>query len=84
MPCSYSCRSSLARFLLVACLAISSTLKMAAVCSSVTLVFLCQWLNTATLSPADDVHHYINKLPVFMRQWEKEKAVLYLAEVLPP
>jgi hypothetical protein len=45
-----------------------------------------QLLNTATSSPADDVQHYVippklldsicNKLPVFMRQWEKEKAVL--------
>jgi hypothetical protein len=25
-----------------------------------------------------------NKLPVFMRQWEKEKAVLYPVEVPPP
>jgi hypothetical protein len=48
----------------------------------------------ATSSPADNVHHYIisqklldsifNKLPVFMSQWEKEKAVLYLVEVPPP
>jgi hypothetical protein len=51
---------------------------------------MCQRLNTATSSPADDVHHYIipqklldyflNKLPVFMRQWRKEKAVLYPVE----
>jgi hypothetical protein len=47
-------------------------------------IFLCQQVNRATLSPADDVHHYIipqklllkvdsvfNKLPVFMHQWEK-------------
>jgi hypothetical protein len=44
----------------------------------------------ATSSPADDVNHYVipqklldsifNKLPVFMRQWEKEKAVLYPAD----
>jgi hypothetical protein len=57
-------------------------------------VFLCQRLNTATSSPADDVHHYavpeklldsiLNKLPLFMRQWEKEKAVLYPVEVPPP
>jgi hypothetical protein len=56
-------------------------------------VFLCQRLNTATSSPADDVHHYFipqtllesvfNKLPVFMRQCEKEKAVLYPVEVPP-
>jgi hypothetical protein len=25
-----------------------------------------------------------NKLPVFMRHWEKEKAVLYPVEVPPP
>jgi hypothetical protein len=58
------------------------------------VLFLCQRLNTATSSPADDVHHYIipqklldsifNKLPVFMRQREKEKAVLYPVEVSPP
>jgi hypothetical protein len=60
-------------------------------------VFLCQLVNTATSSLADDVHHYIipqgyywpidsifNKLPVFMRQWEKERAVLYPVEVPPP
>jgi hypothetical protein len=51
-------------------------------------------VNTATSSPADDVHHYVipqklldfifNKLPVFMRQWEKEKAVLYAVEFPPP
>jgi hypothetical protein len=45
-------------------------------------------------SPADDVQHYVipemlldsifNKLPVFTRQWEKEKAVLYPVEVPPP
>jgi hypothetical protein len=56
------------------------------------LLFLCQRLNTATSSPPDDVHHYVippklldsifNKLPV--RQWEKEKAVLYPVEVSPP
>jgi hypothetical protein len=44
--------------------------------------------------PADDVHHYgipqnlldsiFSKLPVFMRQWEKEKAVLYPVEFPPP
>jgi hypothetical protein len=48
----------------------------------------------ATSSLADDVYQYIipqklldsifNKLPVFMHQWEKEKAVLYLVEVSPP
>jgi uncharacterized protein (DUF2342 family) len=58
------------------------------------LLFLCQRLNTATSSPADDVHHYVipqnlldfifKKLAVFMRQWKKEKAVLYLVEVPPP
>jgi hypothetical protein len=60
-------------------------------------LFLCQLVNTATSSPADDVHHYVipqsyyrptdsifNKLSVFMHQWEKEKAVLYPVEVLPP
>jgi hypothetical protein len=25
----------------------------------VALLFLCQWVNMATLSPADDVHHYV-------------------------
>jgi hypothetical protein len=54
------------------------------------LIFLRQRLNTATSSPADDVHHYIipqklldsifNELPVSIRQWEKENAVLYLVE----
>jgi hypothetical protein len=58
------------------------------------LIFLCQRLNTATSSPADDVHHYVipqtlldsifNKRPVFMCQCEKEKAVLYPVEVPPP
>jgi hypothetical protein len=58
------------------------------------LLFLCQRLNTATSSPGDYVHHYVilqklldsifNKLPVFMRQWEKEKAALYPIEVPPP
>jgi hypothetical protein len=58
------------------------------------LLFLCQRLHTATSSPADDVHHSLipqklldsifNKLPVLIRQWEKEKAVLYPVEVLPP
>jgi hypothetical protein len=56
-------------------------------------IFSCQRLNPATSSPANYVHHYIipqklldsifNKLPVFMRQWEKEKAVLYPVEVPP-
>jgi hypothetical protein len=58
------------------------------------LLFLCQRVNTATTSPAEYVHHYaipqklvdpiFNKLPVFMRQWEKEKAVLYPVEGPPP
>jgi hypothetical protein len=58
------------------------------------IIFLCQRLNTATSSPADDVHHYgipqmllkstFNKLPVFMRQWEKEKAGLHTVEIPPP
>jgi hypothetical protein len=48
----------------------------------------------ATSLPADDVHNYIipqklldsifNNLPAFIRQWEKEKAVLYPVEVPPP
>jgi hypothetical protein len=48
----------------------------------------------AASSPADGVHHYVipqklldfifNKILVFMRQWEKEKAVLYSVEVPPP
>jgi hypothetical protein len=56
-------------------------------------LFLCQRLNTASSSAADDVNHYVipqklldsifNKFPVFMRQWEK-KAVLYPVEVPPP
>jgi hypothetical protein len=47
----------------------------------------------ATSMPADDEHHYVipqklldsifNKLAVFMCQWEKQKAVLYLVEVPP-
>jgi hypothetical protein len=51
-------------------------------------------VNTDTSSPADDVHHYVipqklldsifNKLPVFIRQWEKENAILYPVEVPPP
>jgi hypothetical protein len=51
-------------------------------------------LNTAISSPANDVQHYVipenlldsifNKLPVFMRQWEEEKAILYPVEVPPP
>jgi hypothetical protein len=59
-----------------------------------TYLFLCQRLNTATSSPADDEHHYVipqklldsilNKLPVFMRQWEKQKAALYPVQVPPP
>jgi hypothetical protein len=58
------------------------------------VLFLCHRLNTATSSPADDVHHYaipqklldsiFNKLPVFIRQWEKEMAVLYPVEFPPP
>jgi hypothetical protein len=58
------------------------------------VLFLSQGLNTVISSPADDVHHYVipqklldsifNKLPVFMRQLEKEKAVLYPVQVPPP
>jgi hypothetical protein len=58
-----------------------------------TYIFLCQRLNTVTSSPAD-VHHYVipqtlldsifNQLPVFMLQWEKEKAVHYPVEAPPP
>jgi hypothetical protein len=57
------------------------------------IVFLCQRVNTATSSPADDVHIYVihqklldsifNKFPVFMRQWEKEKAAVYPV-IVPP
>jgi hypothetical protein len=60
------------------------------------MVFSNQLVSPATSSPADDVHHYVippkllltidsifNKLPVFMRQWGKEKAVLYPVEVPP-
>jgi hypothetical protein len=57
------------------------------------ILFVCQRLNTATSLPADDVHHYVipqklldsvfNKLPVFMLQLEKEKAVLYPVEAPP-
>jgi hypothetical protein len=57
-------------------------------------LFLYQWVNKATSSPADDVHHYailqklldsiFSKLPVFMCQWEKEMAVLSPVEVLSP
>jgi hypothetical protein len=65
--------------------------------SQCSMVFSNQWVNPATSSPADDVHHYItpqsyywpidsifNKLPVFTCQWGKEKVVLYLVEVPPP
>jgi hypothetical protein len=58
------------------------------------LLFLYQWLNTATSLPADDAHHYVipqklidsilNKFPVFIRQWEKEKSLLYPVEFPPP
>jgi hypothetical protein len=58
------------------------------------ILFLCQQLNTATSSPADDEHHYVipqklldsifNKRLVFMHQWEEEKAVLYPVEVPSP
>jgi hypothetical protein len=61
---------------------------------SVHIIFLSQLVNMATSWPADDVHRYVipqklldsifNKLLVFMRQWEKEKALLYPAEVPPP
>jgi hypothetical protein len=60
-------------------------------------LFLSQLVNTATSLLADDVPHYViphsycwqidsvfNKLPVFMHQWEKERAVLYPVEVPPP
>jgi hypothetical protein len=50
-------------------------------------------MNTATSSPADDVHHYVipqklldyifNKFPVFMHQWEKERDLLYPAKSCP-
>jgi hypothetical protein len=42
---------------------------------------------TITSSPKSyylPVDSIFNKLPVFMRQWEKEKAVLYPVEVPPP
>jgi hypothetical protein len=58
--------------------------------SSFKTVILKPVSDPATSSPADDVHHYVippklplpidsifNKLPVFMRQWGKERAVLY-------
>jgi hypothetical protein len=58
------------------------------------MLFFSQRLNTATSSPADDVHHYgipqklldsiYNKLLVFMRQGEKENSVLYPVEVPLP
>jgi hypothetical protein len=48
----------------------------------------------ATSLPTDGVHLYVipqklldsilNKLPVFMRPWGKEKAVLYPVEFPPP
>jgi hypothetical protein len=56
-----------------------------------------QLVNPATSSPADDVQHYVippsyywpidsifNKLLLFMRQWEEEKAVLYPVEAPLP
>jgi hypothetical protein len=61
------------------------------------IIFLCPETEhgyLATLSPVDYVYHYVipqklldsifNKLSVFMRQWEKEKGVLYPVEVPPP
>jgi hypothetical protein len=64
-------------------------------CSDESQVFLSQLVNTATSSPADDVHHYaippkllltnrfyFRPTSVFIRQWEKEKAALYPVEVL--
>jgi hypothetical protein len=39
---------------------------------------------TFTSSPQKFLHSIFNKLPVFKRQWEKEKAALYLVEVPPP
>jgi hypothetical protein len=61
-------------------------LKLSLNCAKVLWIFLCQRLNTATSSPADDVHHYavprklldsiFNKLPVFIHQWEKEGCCL--------
>jgi hypothetical protein len=62
--------------------------------SMTAFIFLCQLLSTASSSPADDVHQYVipqklldsifNKVPVFLRQWEIEKIVLYPVEVQPP
>jgi hypothetical protein len=58
------------------------------------VVYLCQRLNMATSSRADDAYHYVipqklldaifNKLPVFMHQREKDEAILYPVEVPPP
>jgi hypothetical protein len=53
------------------------------------VVFLCQRVITVTSSPADEsycwpIDSVFNKLPVFMRQWEKGKVVIYPAEVPPP
>jgi hypothetical protein len=42
---------------------------------------------TITSSPQSyylPIDFIFNKLPVFMRQWGKEKAVLYPVEVPPP
>jgi hypothetical protein len=71
----------------------STFFKIILACQNCVQIFLCQKLNTATSLPADDVHNYIipqklldaifNKRPVFMHQWERQKAVLYLVEVLP-
>jgi hypothetical protein len=46
-------------------------------------------LMTYTITSSPESYYWpidsiFNKLPVFMRQWEKEKAVLYPVEVWPP
>jgi hypothetical protein len=38
---------------------------------------------TITSSPQKLLDHIFNKFPVLIRQWEKEKAVLYPVEVPP-
>jgi hypothetical protein len=65
--------------------------------AAITSVFLRQRVNTATSSPADDLHHYVIPQKLLLTdkfyfqqtscihaQWEKEKAAVYPVEVPPP
>jgi hypothetical protein len=66
--------------------------KYAAVLPLVGYLFRNPWKSSVGQSYLNSSHVHgeavldsvFNKLPVFMPQWEKEKAVLYLVEVLPP